>query len=70
MFEIYIATLKARIAGGPCQHGDGRGREDLVFQCQLPVLENGSLRQGRGKHTSVFSKLGLCLWWMFQGLEI
>ncbi|MEQ2221226.1 hypothetical protein ILYODFUR_013595 [Ilyodon furcidens] len=23
--EIYIATLKARIAGGPCQHGEERG---------------------------------------------
>lgn len=46
MLEIYIATLKARIAGGPCQHGEGRGREALVFLCQLPVLENGSLSQG------------------------
>lgn len=43
MIEIYIVTLKARIAGGPCQRGEGRGREALVFLCQLPVLENGSL---------------------------
>lgn len=25
MFGIYIATLKARIAGGPCQHDGERG---------------------------------------------
>lgn len=32
MLEIYIATLKARIARGPCQHGVVRGgRERLYF---------------------------------------
>ncbi len=42
VLEIYIATLKARIAGGPCQHSKGRGRETLFFLCQLLVSENGS----------------------------
>lgn len=27
MFMIYIAALKARIAGGPCQYGEGKGGE-------------------------------------------
>lgn len=39
VLQIYIMTLKARIAGGPCQYGEGRTREALVFLCQLPVLK-------------------------------
>lgn len=37
MLEIYIATLKARIAGGPCQHGEGR-RVERGFSFSMPAL--------------------------------
>lgn len=37
MLEIYIATLKARIAGGPCQHGEGR-RGERGFRFSVPAL--------------------------------
>lgn len=29
MLELYIATLEARMAGGLCQHGEGRREERL-----------------------------------------
>lgn len=45
VLEIYIATLKARIARGAMPAWWGEWREALGFLCQLPVLENGSLSQ-------------------------
>lgn len=65
MLEIYIATLKARIAGGPCQRGEGRGRgsEAFVFLCQLPRLRKWQLQPE--KRTFFFCSLGP-RWW-FSG---
>lgn len=64
VLEIYIATLKARIAGGPCQSGEGTGREALVLPCQLSVWENGSFSQGPGKRAVVLQSCSLVVAWM------
>lgn len=69
MLEIYIATLKARIAGGPCQHGEGR-RGERGFRFSVPALR---LRKWQPQPappsgtlpSSVFLVLGGCS----QGLE-